>query len=152
MGTEVFGVDIDVDVEVPEFVGEVLGADVDEEVVVDVDVDVDVEAEAEADAITKPQPRAGSFRVRGFEMGNCAGGGEVGGVVVFVGGVVVLEFPLDVVRVVGPVVDVVLAAFLELFKRAPTSTSASSTTARTIRSGQRRWEGVLNVFRISSSR
>ena len=148
MGTEVFGVDIDVDVEVPTFVDEVLGADVDEEVVVDVDVDV----EAGADAITKPQPRAGSFRVRGFEMGNCAGGGEVGGVVVFVGGVVVLEFPLDVVRVVGPVVDVVLAAFLELFKRAPTSTSASSTTARTIRSGQRRWEGVLNVFRISSSR
>lgn len=145
MGTEVFGVDIDVDVEVPAFVDEVLGADVDEEVVVVVDV------EAEADAITKPQPCAGSFRVRGFEMGNCAGGGEEGGVVV-VGVVGVLEFPFDVVRVVGPVVDVVLAAFLELFKRAPTSTSASSTTARTIRSGQRRWEGVLNVLRISSSR
>jgi hypothetical protein len=146
MGTEVFGVDIDVDVEVPAFVDEVLGADVDEEAVVVVDV------EAEADAITKPQPRAGSFRVRGFEMGNCAGGGEEGGVVVVVGVVGVLEFPLDVVRVVGPVVDVVLAAFLELFKRAPTSTNASSTTARTIRSGQRRWEGVLNVLRISSSR
>jgi hypothetical protein len=142
----VFGVDVDVDVEVPTFVDEVvLGADVDEEVVV-------VDIEAEVDAITKPQPCAGSFRVRGSEMGNCVGGVEVGGDVVVVGIVVVREFPLDVVRVVDLVVDVAMAVFLELFKRAPVSTSASSTTARMIRRGQRRWEGVFNVLRISSSR
>jgi hypothetical protein len=101
------------------------------------------------DVMTNPQPRSGSFNVKGSETASPVGGGVLGGTVVDVVvvvvtpvGVVVVDPVLDVVDVVVDVVVVVGALFVTSRPR-PVKTRASNTTRRTNRNGHRRAEGVF---------
>jgi hypothetical protein len=129
--------------------------DVEDEVVVVVAVDVVVVTGGavvvvvapEPGVITNPQPRAGSFNVKGSEIGNCV---DVGGAVVVVVVVVDVVRPVGVVVVVVSTVDVegvvvvdVEGVFFVTSRPTPVNARPSSTTRRTSRNGHRRAEGVF---------
>jgi hypothetical protein len=144
-----------VDVVVP-LVGEVLDVVVvDEFAVVVVDVGDVVDVDVAPDAIAKPQPRAGSFSVRGSETGDWDSVGAGIDVVVVVESVVVPVVPDEpaVVVVVDELVVVGAAAlFFKNSRSEPTSSSARSTTHRTIRKSQRCWGREFRESRISLHR
>lgn len=136
MGTESLcdGADVVVPFVVEEVV--VVAVVVDDVELVEVDVVLDVDVAS--DAIANPQPRNGSFSVRGSEAGNWNRFGPGIDVVVVVSVVV----PVDsaVVVVVGELVVVDAAVlFLESSRSEPTSRSTTSMTQRTMRKSQRRW-------------
>jgi hypothetical protein len=102
----------------------------------------------EPGVMTNPQPCAGSFKVKGSEIGNCVVVVVVGGAVVVVVVVVVVVAPVGVVVVVDSMVDVVVdvdvnGAFFVTSRPTPVNTRPSSTTRRTNRNGHRRAEGVF---------
>jgi hypothetical protein len=102
-----------------------------------------VVADDEPGVMTNPQPRAGSFNVKGSETSDC---------VVVAGGavVVVVDSPVDVVVVVERVVEVVVDVDGVCFvtsRPTPVNTRPSSTTRRTNRNGHRRAAGVFRDAR-----